>query len=36
VDKARAWNSRGHFFAAAEALGVSPRTASSVWAYARA
>ena len=35
VEIAPAWNSRGHFFAAA-ALGIARRTADAYWAYARA
>jgi hypothetical protein len=35
VAKASHWDGRGHFFAAAEALGVSPGKATQVWAYPR-
>ena len=48
VDRVQHWDSRGHFFAAAaeamrrilveaaSCLGISPRKANQVWAYARA
>jgi hypothetical protein len=35
AEQAQRWEGRGHFFAAA-CLGVSPRKANQVWAYARA
>jgi RNA polymerase sigma factor (TIGR02999 family) len=35
-EKARHWNSRGHFYsAAAEALGIADSTATADWAYAK-